>query len=377
MNYSDILKQKAKDWNCTNLMDGTKFDRSGKIPFSSPLMNYCTYGGIPRNKITEFFGDPGAGKSTSCIDICKNAYDLFYAEYQDQLEELQKASSQSKTAKAELEYLSDRGPKKVLYIDLEHSFDRKWSETLGINEDHIDIMQPPDVFAEDILQTIYELVETDEVGLVVLDSLPSLVPKNELEKKFGERTVASLAGLLTIFCRKIVPMLTRYNTTMIFVNQTRENMDNPYVVKTPGGQAPKFYASLRILFKLGTPVDFVGNEIPQSTDNPAGYKINAKIVKQKSAPFDRKNGSYYLMCSTGLRPDFDFAQLAINKYGLIRKSGAWYSFCDPETGELLEDDGKLVKINGMPKVYEYLSEHRDYYDKLKDYILNDINSSNS
>ena len=313
--------------------------------------------------------------TTTAVDVCKNAIDVFQNEYEERISELRnKLSGGSKAVKAELDDLLENGPRKVLYIDLEHSFDSAWAHTIGIDDSKIEIMQPPDVVAEDILQTIQELVESGEVGLIVLDSLPSLVPRAELEKKFGERTVASLAGLLTVFCRKIVPLLTRYQTSMIFINQTRENMDNPYVVKTPGGQAPKFYSSLRILFKIGTPVDFLGNELPQSTENPAGYIINAKIVKQKSAPNDRKNGSYYLMCQNGIRADMDYGQLAVKKYGIIRKAGAWFTLTDPSTGEILEDgNGNLVKVNGMAKVYEYLQNNSEYFDKLKKFILDDIN----
>lgn len=373
--YQDIINRKKKEWSCDSLMDGAKAARCSKIPFSSPLMNWFTYGGVPRNRISEFFGEPGAGKTTTAVDVCKNAIDVFQSEYEDKISELRnKLSGGSKAVKAELDDLLENGPRKVLYIDLEHSFDSAWAHTIGIDDSKIEIMQPPDVVAEDILQTIQELIESGEVGLIVLDSLPSLVPRAELEKKFGERTVASLAGLLTVFCRKVVPLLTRYETTMIFINQTRENMDNPYVVKTPGGQAPKFYSSLRILFKIGTPVDFLGNELPQSTENPAGYIINAKIVKQKSAPNDRKNGSYYLMCQNGIRADMDYGQLAVKKYGIIRKAGAWFTLTDPSTGEVIEDEnGNLVKVNGMAKVYEYLQNNSEYFDKVKKFILDDIN----
>ena len=372
--YKDILEKRKKDWGYSGLMDGANAERGGKIPFSSPLMNWCTYGGVPRDKLTEFYGEPGSGKSTSCIDICKNSISLFNEDYEKELERLRQLTSEgNKSARSELEDLQERGPKKVLYIDLEHSFDAKWSSTLGINPEEIDIMQPPDVPAEEILQTITEIIESNEVGLLVLDSVPTLVPRTEIEKKLGERTVAALAGLMTVFCRKVVPLLTRYNCTLIVINQIRDNMDNPYVVKTPGGKALKFYASLRIYFKNGKPVDFLGNELPQSAENPAGYIVNAKITKQKTAPFDRKDGSYYLMCSNGIRPDIDIAQLAVKKYGIIKKSGAWFTVCDPSTGEIMEDEsGKLVKLNGMGKVLEYLQSNPDYYNSVKQYIVNDI-----
>ena len=374
MSYADIIKKKQKEWDAPQLMSGADIDRSGKIPFSSPLLNWATYGGIPRNKITEFHGAPGGGKTSTAVDICKNAVKLFKQEHEDKVAEMRsKVSSGKKEFAGPLEDLIDQGPKKVFYLDLEHAFDKKWSQTLGLEGSDIEIMQPPDIPAEDILQTLQELIETGELGMVVLDSLPSLVPKAELEKKYGERTVASLAGLLNVFMRKIVSILTRYECTLLMINQIRDNMDNPYVVNTPGGNAPKFYASLRMLFRLGTPVDFVGNELPASTENPAGYIVNAKIVKQKSAPNDRKLGTYYLMTQTGIREDFDYAKLAVTKYGIIRKNSAWFTMCDPETGEILQNEsGAALKVNGMAKVFEYLQSNPQYYEKVKQFINNDI-----
>lgn len=379
--YADIIKRKKKDWDCEGLMDGARAERGQKLPFSSPLMNWCTYGGIPRNKISEFFGDYGSGKTTTAVDICKNAIDIFQSEYDAEVANLrEKIASGVKTANSELDDLIDRGPKKTLYIDLEHTFDAAWARTLGIYDSDMDVMQPPNVVAEDVLQTVQELVETGEVGLVVIDSIPSLIPRTELEKKIGERTVAALAGLLNVFYRKVVPLLTRYECTLLTINQIRDNLENPYVVKTPGGKAPKFYASLRMQFRIGSPVDFLGNELPMKTENPAGYLITANLVKQKSAPWDRKQGTYYLMCQSGIRPDFDYALLAVKKYGIIQKGGAWFTVCDPYTGEvLMEEDAlnpnksKPVKLNGMAKVYDYLHSNQDYYNRLQKFILDDIN----
>lgn len=374
MSYSDIIKEQIKKWNCPGLMDGANTKRGSKLPFSSPLLNYATYGGIPRDGITEFFGKPSGGKSSTAVDICKNAHKVFVDEFNQKISDLQvKANSGDKTASAALADLRELGPKKILYIDLEHSFDAAWALTLGIQAGEIDIMQPPNVVAEDILQMVQEIVETSEVGLIVLDSLPSLVTKSELEKKYGERTVASLAGLMTIFCRKIVPMLTRHGTTLIIINQIRDNMDNPYVVNTPGGEALRFYALLRVQFDIGAPVDFLGNELPKNTENPAGHKVTARIVKQKSAPHDRKNGSYYLMARSGIRVDMDMCQLAVTKYNIIRKSAAWFTITDPETGEVLTDDaGRPVKVNGMAKVFEYVQNNPDYFNKLSEFIMKDI-----
>ena len=372
-----LIKGYEKAWDAPNLMDLAKAPRGAKIPFSAPLMNWTTYGGIPRNKITEFHGPEGGGKSTSAVDICKNAYKIFQKEYEAQIADLrEKVAKDKKTYEGLLDDLLERGPQQILYIDLEHSFDDEWSKTLGINDDEIKIMTPPDINAETILNSILEMVATGEIGLMVLDSIPSLVPQAQLEKNIGERTVASLAGLLDTFMKKLVPSLTRYGCTFLMINQIRDNLLNPYVVNTPGGHALKFYASLRIYFQIGSPIDYLGNELPQKTENPAGYKINAKIIKQKSAPFNRKLGSYYLMSDTGIRDDLDFIQLAVNKYDIIKKSGGWFSYVDPYTGEILETpEGKTLKTNGLANVIDYVKSNTEYFDKIRKYILADINGN--
>lgn len=380
--FASIIKKKQKEWDCPELMTRATAESGEKLPFSSPLLNWCTYGGIPRNCYTEFFGAPGGGKSTTSIDICKNAISVFRSEYMDKLEEYRnKVSSGKKEYQGMVEDLEELGPKKILYVDMENSFDVKWAIKLGMNKDDIlsenslfNIMSTPNVSAEDVLQTVLDIIETDEVGLVVLDSIPSLVPQMELDKKMGERTVAALAGCLNVFFRKVIPLLKKHGCTLLAINQIRDNMDNPYVTKTPGGNAPKFYASLRMEFRVGNPVDFFGNELPKSTEDPSGYIITAQIRKQKSAPSDRRKGTYFLMFDKGIREDFDYAKLAVNKYQIIRKQGGWFTMCDPYTGEILEDEkGSTVKVHGMNKVYDYLHENVDYYEKIKRYVTEDLN----
>lgn len=374
--YAEIIAKCAKDWGCPDLMESVNKTGGKKIPFSSPSLNWATYGGVPRGALSEFYGVPSGGKTTTAMDLCKTALDMFLTEYSEEILKLQDmVAAGKKEAKITLQDLKDRGPKKVLYVDLEHSFDRTWAAILGITNKAIDVMQPPDVPAEQILQMIEDTVATGEVGFIVLDSIPSLVPQTELEKNYGERTVAALAGLMTQFCRKITQLLLRYDCTMIFINQLRVNMVNPFADNTPGGEAIKFYASLRLKFNIGSPLDFLGNEVPQKTENPAGHKITIKLVKQKSAPFDRKLAEYYLMSQTGLRTDFEYANLAITKYNIIRKNSGWFTICDPETMDPLEKDGTIVKINGLAKVYDYLHTNTDYYDKLCKFILADINKN--
>lgn len=376
--FNDIINKCKKDWKCPTLMDGALAKRGPKIKFSSPMMNYATYGGIPRKRIIHFYGNPSCGKSCTAVDLCKNAYAIFEKEYNDEIISLQEQSIKDKSLIGVLDELKERGVKKILYLDLEHAFDGEWAKVLGIDPDCIQVMQPPNVFAEEILSVVEDLIETGEVGMVVLDSIPSLVTKKEMEKEYGEATVASAAGLLTLFMRRIVPILDRYDCTLILINQIRDNLTNPYVSNTPGGRAIKFYSSLMIEFQVGTPVDFLGNELPQKTDNPAGYKITAKITKQKSAPFNRKNASYFLMTDSGIRTDMDFAQVALTKYEIIKKSGSWFILADPYTGEILEgENGKPFKLHGMANVYEYLQNNPDYYKKLEKFILDDLLGTDS
>lgn len=376
MGFSDIIKKCEKDWDCPDLMTSvTKFDGK-KIPFSSPSLNYMTYGGIPRAAISHFFGYEGGGKSSTAIDECNRALHLFEQEYAEEVARLEtEAASGKKDAKIKLQDLKNVGPKKIVYVDMERSFSRSWANTIGLDIDDIYVMQPPNVSAESVLQSIQDLITTGEVGLLVIDSIPSLVPQKLLDKKFGEVSVAPLAGLLTQFLYKVNQLLKMYDCTLILINQIRDNMTNPFAVNTPGGRALRFYSSLMLEFKLGNPVDFLGNELAQKVESAAGYKIIVRETKQKSAPFDRKQGEYYLMAQTGLRPDFEFATLAIAKYNIIQKTKGWYTICDPVTKEPLEVDGNIVKVNGLANVYAYLQNNPDYYDGMCKFILDDINNS--
>lgn len=375
----EILNKKQKEWKCENLILKKTNKLGPKIPLSSPLMNYATYGGLPRGRVIEFYGEPGSGKSSTAVDTCKTAYQTFEREHNERMSALrEKLSKGDKAAGVQLEELEELGPKEVLYFDVEHAFDPAWAAKLGVDIDEVKVIQPPNVSAEELLQMILDIIQEGNAGLVVIDSVPSLVPKAVIDKKIGEKTVAALAGLMTTFLYKVIPLLTRYDCTLLFINQIRPNMDNPWEPNTPGGEAIKFYASLRIFFRLGTPVDFLGNELPQKTENPAGYIVSAKITKQKTAPWDRKVGSYYLMTQSGIRPDMDFCQLAVKKYEIIKKSGAWFTLSNPTTGEiLLDDSGKALKLNGFAKVIEYVRENPDYFEDLKTYIMNDIEGNGS
>ena len=294
----------------------------------------------------------------------------------------EKLANGNKHAQDDIDELREMGPKKVLYIDVENSFDVLWGGILGLvfseDENTIDVMQPPTIVAEKLLQAVRELVETGELGLVIIDSVPALTPESMLKKDIGEKTVAALAGLMTNFMVVINPILKRHHCTMILINQCRDNLVNPYVKNTPGGRALKFFSLLRLEFKKGSFVDFLGNELPNNVKDPAGCKIEATLIKQKTAPNDRRMASYYLMTQSGIRADFDYAWLALNTYDLIRKVGGWYTLINPKTGEVLQTpEGKDVKVNGMANVYNYLGTNTEYYNDLKEYVQADIEGENN
>lgn len=375
--YKDILNKKAKEWGCPDMLNSVK-DFIPKIPFSAPMLNWLTHGGVPRGRIIELFGEEGGGKSTTSLDLCHNATVIFAAEHEELVQKYRDNVAKGKKEYAgPLEDLIEQGPRAVLYWDMEHSFDWQWASKLGLKKGSIDVSQPGNVDGEQVCQAIEEIIVNGDVGLVVVDSIPSLVTTAEWGKKYGERTVSSLAGLMTTFMRKMAPLCSKHDCTLLLINQTRDNMDNPYVIQTPGGKAIKFYCSTRMYFRKGSPLDFAGNELPGNAENPDGYLINVKLMKQKAAPYDRKVASYFLMSGSGIRADFDYAKLAINKYGIIKKSGAWFSMCNPDTGEILEEDGKPIKVNGLIRVYDYLAAHPDYYNIVRNYIDSDINKKDT
>ena len=381
--FNSIIKKAMKNWDCPELMTRVKSDVGDKIPFSAPFLNWATYGGIPRYRLIEFFGDAGSGKTSSAIDICKQAISLFEEEHRadvDRYTDL--VDSGKKEYKGPLEELIEKGPKKILYVDLENAFDPKWARTLGIKKEYIydddsilKIMTPPNIAGEDIANVVLDCIGTDEFGLIVIDSIPSFVPRAELEKKVGERTVSALAGMMTVFIRKVIPMLQKHRCTMIAINQLRDDMDNQWSDgRTPGGRAVKFYSSLRLKFRLGKPVDKFGNELKMSAEQSDGSIVNVNVVKQKTAPHDRKLATYYLMSYTGIRPDFDYGNLGINKYGFVKKSGGWFTMCDPYTGEVIEDEnGDVARFQGQVKVYDYLKKHPSYYALVKRFVDEDFN----
>ena len=344
-----------------------------KIPFSSPLANYMTYGGIPRGKIIEFAGEENSGKTTTALDIVANAQKLFKKEYIEEIESYQLEDSKQKLSKEQqtrCQYLNERGIKKVVYCDCENTLDEDWARKLNVDVDEMILLKPMSQSAEEIFEMLLQMIETDEVGLVVIDSLGVMISQQAYEKDMTEKTMGGIAAPLTLFSKKAELLCTKYDCTIIGINQLRDDMSGFGQVITPGGRGWKHNCSLRLVFKKGDYLDEAGNTLKRSASSPAGNEINIAILKTKVCKPDRKNGYYTLNYTNGVDVVSDTAELACF-YDIIQKRGSYFSIIDIETGEIMQDvidndidTFKELKFQGRPALLQYLKSNETIFNKI-------------
>lgn len=298
------------------------------IPFSSPRLNYLSYGGIPRGRIIEFYGEESSGKSTLCLDIMANFQIKFPEEY-------------------------------ILYIDVEGTYDAKWATNMGVKPDTVVILNCLGQYAEEIFDQVKEAMETGAFGLMVLDSIGAMYSKQASEKSFEEKTYGGIALSLTQFVNQCVPIIKRNNIAFIGINQIRENIGNMYnPISTPGGKAWKFACSQRYMCRKGKFLDDKGNEISSNSENPQGHLIEVKLIKSKTCPSDRRIGKCSLFYRSGIRQDIDLLDLAI-KFDIIHKGGAWFN---------ATIDGNDYKWQGQIKVLEALNSNESLFNSVKEKV---------
>lgn len=371
MSKLDILvKQINKQYKEDIASRGVPERHFEKIPFSSPLANYMTYGGIPRGRIIEFAGEENSGKTTTALDIVANAQKLFKKEYTDELKNLQKLQDKKQASKEQqtrLEYLQkERGVKKVVYCDCENTLDEEWAERLGVNTDEMILLKPMSQSAEEIFEMLLQMMETDEVGLVVIDSLGVMISQQAYDKDMTEKTMGGIAAPLTLFSKKAELLCTKHDCTLIGINQVRDDMSGFGRVITTGGRGWKHNCSLRLIFKKGDYIDENNNSLKRSSTSPAGNLVEVAIEKTKVCKPDRRNGYYTLNYGFGVDVLNDTIELAAY-YDIIQKGGSWYSIIDIETGEIMQrrfetkdDEGsdaiglEDLKFQGKSALLEYL-----------------------
>lgn len=330
-NLDLIVKDLNKKMKVGAISLGVAFQEVQKIPFSSCSLNYMTYGGIPIGRIAEFFGTDGSGKTTTAIDIAGQAQKLF-------------------------------PDKKVLFVDIEHTFDPVWATKLGLNCDDIIYLDPDSMGAEEVFNMMIELIDSGEISLCILDSIGAMVSMQANEKQIGERTYGGVSMALTEFSKKITPVLSRTLTAFIGINQVRDDMNSMYGgTTTTGGRAWRHACSTRLEFRKGNYIDDKGNNLSRACENPAGNIVNVALVKSKVCRPDRKVGFYTLKYLEGIDYISDAVDVAI-KLGLVNQAGAWFTLVEPETGEVKE------KFQGKPKLVEYLKDNIDAYTQLSNDI---------
>lgn len=338
----DINKKAKSDILVKGLSDYEDYER---IPFTSPRMNYCTFGGLPVGKLIEFYGEEHGGKTTSALDIVANF----------QLLELSKSSQDANYV--------DR---QVLYCDIENSLDTLWAKKLGVDVDNMLLLKPEAQSAEEVFDDIIKVVETGEVGLVVIDSLGAMVSQQAFDKDMTEKTYAGISGALTTFAQKAEMLCQKYKCTMIGINQVRDDMNSSWGgLKTPGGRAWKHLCMVRLQFSRGKFFDEDGKDLTRSAETPAGNFVNMSITKIKSCPPTRRTGFYTLRYDSGIDYLNDLIEVAL-KFGIIRQSGAWFTVVGSD-GEEISDT-----VQGQPKMYRLLADDKNLRQTVEKLVDNSI-----
>ena len=299
------------------------FESIDVVPTGSIALNAALgVGGYPRGRIIEIYGPESSGKTTLAIHA---------------IAEAQKTGGIA------------------AIIDAEHAFDRFYAQKLGVDIDNLLISQPD--CGEQALEIAEQLIRSSAIDIIVIDSVAALTPKAEIEGEMGENKVGLQARLMSQALRKLTSAISKTNTTCIFINQLREKIGimfgNPET--TTGGNALKFYASVRLDIRRVTQI--------KEGEDAIGNQVRVKIVKNKVAPPFRK-AEFDIMFGEGISRIGEIVDLGV-EYGVIKKSGSFYSY----------NDTKLAQ--GRDRTKQLIADNPELSDELEALISEAMKNSNN
>ena len=291
-------------------MGEEKIENVEVIPTGSIGLNAALgVGGYPKGRVIEIYGPESSGKTTLAIHA---------------IAECQKTGGVA------------------AFIDAEHAFDRFYAANLGVDIDNLYISQPDN--GEQALEIADQLIRSSAIDIIVIDSVAALTPKKEIEGDMGDSAVGLQARLMSQALRKLTSTISKTNTTCIFINQLREKIGvmfgNPET--TTGGNALKFYASVRLDIRKVTTL--------KDGDTPIGNQVRVKIVKNKVAPPFRK-AEFEITFGEGISKIGEIVDLGV-EYGIIKKSGSWFSYGESKLAQGRDAVKELLKDN--PELCEEL-----------------------
>jgi len=267
-------------------------------------------GGYPRGRVVEIYGPESSGKTTLTLHAIAEA---------------------------------QKNGGIAAFIDAEHAFDRFYAEKLGVDIDNLIISQPDN--GEQALEITDNLIRSGAIDIVVIDSVAALTPKSEIEGEMGDSKMGLHARLMSQALRKLTGSISKTNCTVIFINQLREKIGvmfgNPET--TTGGNALKFYASVRIDIRRST-------QIKDPDGSVQGNKTRVKVVKNKVAPPFRL-AEFDIMYGEGISKVGEIIDLGV-EYEIVKKSGSWFSYGDTKLGQGRDAVKALLLDN--PELFEEL-----------------------
>lgn len=349
-NLNEILKGITKKYGESVVKFGVDdLAVDGVLSLGSPSADFALYGGIPEGRVVEFSGAEGSGKTTTAF-ICAGMYQ-----------------------KKELERNPDN-PRAIILLDNEGTADPVWAKTLGYDmSDKAKVpticIRPEAQSAEEIFDMALDMLKTGEVGLLIFDSIATLVPQQIAEESMEKQQMGGISKSLTRFANTAIGLLRKYKATLIAINQVRENMSgygDPLV--TPGGRSWKHACSSRIMFKRGDFFDEDGNKLQKKdAQSPAGHIVEMYILKTKTCKWDRKLSYYTLNYTRGIDVVADTVDVATH-FGYIQNPAQGsFTVVDPSTGEIMKDsEGKDIKIRGKKNLVDYFRNNLDIWKKIYD-----------